>query len=352
MRVVVKHRDTKQPSTPAPARRISSESVIQELEEAEKYATVRTPAAKTESSSAITTEDSMDDGLSARQRRKRRRSYISPGSNAPSLSGGAQRILTPTRQLQHESDDGGMDGDLEGATPEISAGPRRVSVLAQRRKSEEGAAASTTTGTPFKAMQGEQVKEKEQVASRETISLGSIGAALRVPHRKVLGENDGPPVIKEAQVKELQQPLSVRVTSAEDTSKADAGSPRAERKLVFAERVPLKPVQQSSRTSIDRTASRKSISSRTSLDDSKPVQSLSERLAGNPKWEMDDFIVTKNLGQGKFGNVYLAKEKCSNVTVALKVSAASVLVQFVFTDMKDAWIGLIQGAADSRWRCQ
>jgi len=29
-----------------------------------------------------------------------------------------------------------------------------------------------------------------------------------------------------------------------------------------------------------------------------------------------------------------------------------VLVQFVFTDMKDAWIGLIQGAADSRWRCQ
>ena len=34
---------------------------------------------------------------------------------------------------------------------------------------------------------------------------------------------------------------------------------------------------------------------------------------------MDDYIVTKNLGQGKFGNVYLAKVKSSNVSVALKV---------------------------------
>ncbi|KAG2533033.1 hypothetical protein JM16_000181 [Phytophthora kernoviae] len=47
----------------------------------------------------------------------------------------------------------------------------------------------------------------------------------------------------------------------------------------------------------------------------------------NPKWEMDDFLVTKNLGQGKFGNVYLAKEKCSNVTVALKVLFKSPLTR-------------------------
>ncbi|GLD93287.1 hypothetical protein PINS_up001879 [Pythium insidiosum] len=42
---------------------------------------------------------------------------------------------------------------------------------------------------------------------------------------------------------------------------------------------------------------------------------------------MEDFIVTKNLGKGKFGNVYLAKEKHSNVTVALKVLFKSPLIQ-------------------------
>eukprot|EP00644_Phytophthora_capsici_P004308 jgi/Phyca11/110074/e_gw1.17.344.1 len=73
--------------------------------------------------------------------------------------------------------------------------------------------------------------------------------------------------------------------------------------------------------------SRKSISGRNSLDNSKPAQSLSERLAGNPKFTMSDFAVTKNLGQGKFGNVYLAREKCSNVTVAIKVLFKSPLTR-------------------------
>ncbi|GMI19986.1 hypothetical protein TrCOL_g6701 [Triparma columacea] len=36
-------------------------------------------------------------------------------------------------------------------------------------------------------------------------------------------------------------------------------------------------------------------------------------------WELNDFVIGKALGKGKFGNVYLAKEKKSKLNVALKV---------------------------------
>ena len=38
------------------------------------------------------------------------------------------------------------------------------------------------------------------------------------------------------------------------------------------------------------------------------------------KWSLDDFDIGKPLGKGKFGNVYLAREKHSKYIVALKVS--------------------------------
>ncbi|GMF40176.1 unnamed protein product [Phytophthora fragariaefolia] len=286
-----------------------------------------TPAPKASGSRSTVPEGSNGAMLSVKQRRKRRRSYISPGSNAPSLSGGAQRVLTPTRLLHHESDDGGMDGDSDGATPEIAPGPRRVSVLATRpRKSEEGVAAAT----PHKVAReliGVAVKEEGAASSREGASLGNVGTALRVPHSDSGRSSDASPDSQTLsssvlQVKEeVPDRLSVQVkdTPFKETMDSKSESPLPEKKLVFPDRVPVDPAQKPMRTSIERRASRKSISSRMSLDDSKPTQSLSERLEGNPKWEMDDFIVTKNLGQGKFGNVYLAKERCSNVTVALKV---------------------------------
>lgn len=43
--------------------------------------------------------------------------------------------------------------------------------------------------------------------------------------------------------------------------------------------------------------------------------------SGGPKrrWTIDDFDIGKPLGKGKFGNVYLAREKQSKYIVALKV---------------------------------
>lgn len=37
------------------------------------------------------------------------------------------------------------------------------------------------------------------------------------------------------------------------------------------------------------------------------------------RWELSDFEIGKGLGRGKFGNVYLAREKKSQYVVALKV---------------------------------
>lgn len=37
------------------------------------------------------------------------------------------------------------------------------------------------------------------------------------------------------------------------------------------------------------------------------------------KWSLENFDIGKALGKGKFGNVYLAREKSSGFIVALKV---------------------------------
>lgn len=44
------------------------------------------------------------------------------------------------------------------------------------------------------------------------------------------------------------------------------------------------------------------------------------------KWKLRDFDIGRPLGKGKFGNVYLAREKSSKYIVALKVCSATRLV--------------------------
>ncbi|CAH0515071.1 unnamed protein product [Peronospora belbahrii] len=288
--------------------------------------------AETDKTTSTTSFDSVESGvLVDRRERRRRRSYISPISNAPSLAGGAKRVLTPTQPpMENESgDDGGMDGDTEETTPKVVPGPRRISVLKQERKSDEAA----ERVSPYKT---EQKEGKGHMLSRDTISLGSIGAVLRVPHPAVGKENEikshnslelqSSPALGEN--KKLQEPLAVRVSTIDDSDSSNTQTKNARPEDALdnlSDRVSSKPAPTPTRASMDLEGSRKSVSSRTSLDHSKSVQSLSKRLAERSKWEVDDFIVTKNLGQGKFGNVYLAKEKCTNVSVALKVLFKSPL---------------------------
>lgn len=48
-------------------------------------------------------------------------------------------------------------------------------------------------------------------------------------------------------------------------------------------------------------------------------------IKNGPQWSIRDFDVGKALGKGKFGRVYLAREKKSGYVVALKVLFKSEL---------------------------
>jgi len=65
-------------------------------------------------------------------------------------------------------------------------------------------------------------------------------------------------------------------------------------------------------------------SSSTSSSSSTTISSAAPSNSNPPpppakNWELSDFVIGKALGKGKFGNVYLAKEKKSKLNVALKV---------------------------------
>jgi serine/threonine protein kinase len=50
-----------------------------------------------------------------------------------------------------------------------------------------------------------------------------------------------------------------------------------------------------------------------------PIEEISTSIKPKKTWELSDFDIGKPLGRGKFGNVYLAREKKTKFVVALKV---------------------------------
>ena len=66
---------------------------------------------------------------------------------------------------------------------------------------------------------------------------------------------------------------------------------------------------------------------KTSSRPKKGYHGDTERLvAGDqPRWTIDDFEIGKSLGKGKFGNVFLAREKKSKFIVALKMLCIPLL---------------------------
>ncbi len=54
-------------------------------------------------------------------------------------------------------------------------------------------------------------------------------------------------------------------------------------------------------------------------DPAEPYAKEEKKRLEPKKWTIDDFEIGKPLGRGKFGHVYLAREKKSKFIVALKV---------------------------------
>ncbi|GAX14330.1 aurora kinase A [Fistulifera solaris] len=61
--------------------------------------------------------------------------------------------------------------------------------------------------------------------------------------------------------------------------------------------------------------------------EAKVKESDTDKAARGQRWCLDDFEIGKPLGKGKFGSVYLAREKKSKYIVALKVLDKSQLVR-------------------------
>lgn len=56
-------------------------------------------------------------------------------------------------------------------------------------------------------------------------------------------------------------------------------------------------------------------------------QAIKPKVFQPKEWSIDDFEIGKPLGRGKFGHVYLAREKRSKFIVALKVLIKKQLVK-------------------------
>ena len=57
------------------------------------------------------------------------------------------------------------------------------------------------------------------------------------------------------------------------------------------------------------------------------TQRVQEEKFDCTQWTLDDFEIGKPLGRGKFGHVYLAREKKSKFIVSLKVLYKSQLLK-------------------------
>ena len=68
-------------------------------------------------------------------------------------------------------------------------------------------------------------------------------------------------------------------------------------------------------------------SSSTTATTPNPLDAKAERARAGRQWSLNDFEIGKPLGRGKFGSVYLAREKRSKYIVALKVLQKSQLLK-------------------------
>ncbi|TYZ60849.1 hypothetical protein PybrP1_011441 [[Pythium] brassicae (nom. inval.)] len=317
---------------------------------------------------------------------KRRKSFLSPGAFAPSLAGGAQRVATPKRptpppRAAQESDggfdtpdddDGNVGGDDIGdADATVTARRRPVSndsqslgdtsedrsldgsdalgrqvaivavdggsagaveTLGEEAKAPSAVVVATQTGRtalPFGTVpssNGGALRVLKSGATAAIATASSSSSAAGIAAATIVEEEQG-----DDGAQDLLGSLELASAAAKDRSRSETLPAQGEKKIGAAQRVAVRSsaptALNASLLSFGRTF-KTSLSNRKSLDDAsgRPLRPLSERLKENRNFDMDDFAVTKSLGKGKFGNVYLAKERHSNMTVALKVIFKSPLV--------------------------
>lgn len=302
--------------------------------------------------------------LGDRDHKKRRKSFLSPSPAAPFLAGGAQRVLTPSRatqrvdgRLDESNNEAGSDVDAPDAaatTPSKTVQPnqRAVPVGDEMDLTTVSLDASVTLGIDRTidlsdgsrgavSTTGEASSKEQEVRGEvKAVSSGTgqMRGALRIPHvqptrsreshsssleedRANLHRADG--VVLEGERGQYTGRNTASTSSISMFDSRNPGRSSAPRRVAIRVRAEATthPTTKESQSSMDPTDAKTN-----AVEGAWPLNTVVDRNERNSKWEMDDFVVTKNLGQGKFGNVYLAKEKASNMTVALKVCIVRLLV--------------------------
>jgi len=66
-----------------------------------------------------------------------------------------------------------------------------------------------------------------------------------------------------------------------------------------------------------------------STENNKNSPTKKSTVQGNKQWSLTDFEIGRPLGRGKFGDVYLARERKSKFIVALKVHPYKTYFSFL-----------------------
>nr|CCA15674.1 protein kinase putative [Albugo laibachii Nc14]CCA16262.1 protein kinase putative [Albugo laibachii Nc14] len=262
---------------------------------------------------------------------KRRRSFLSPTPDNPALAGGAKRVLTPSGNdaasvnmtegegisehfVASDSDDSFVNGEILDKEEDKREDVNENAFTAKETLEAESVIQSREFGETRESLNSDRLSE------RRFSSFGSIrkseGPLRVVSSIDQVDEDDDEDEDDEedengftAAMEELEERLpTMRRTSVLDHSDITDTETNSFR---------ITPV--SSLSSIEKTLIEYR---RRSSIDSHQKQHTPQR-----DWCLDDWIITKSLGKGKFGNVYLAKQKFSGATVALKVLFKSMLIK-------------------------
>lgn len=300
-------------------------------------------------------DDALADNPDEDKRKKRRTSFLSPIADAsPAFKSGAQRVLVASQPLdRHQEESGSELGDEVDADDGLrwldEAGRTSESASSRRDTLDSSGAEDFATTLSFDAIDDDDGIAKDEASNteghstvRKTLSFGTIkhlGGARRIL-RKTASQHEVADEHKASGFSEFRAKKRQSYAGEERIARIEPRtrhsmpgvSPSSSASILksFPQRVPVRvssdsfggassPAPSSTRTSQPTPSSARSDLKRKSIDTTRPTVSVAERMAGNPKWELNDFVVTKTLGQGKFGNVYLAREKCTNTIVALKV---------------------------------
>lgn len=307
------------------------------------FVPIFTPNRKRLSMDNLVSDSASKDSVFLRTQRKQRRrsymSYISPSANIPSLAGGAQRIMTPTRLLQTPNSYARTPGSRSNSNSPLF--PVAEDAVGEH---QEAAPPVSETNTPVKARESpanpvvvtgvvDEHSDPFPDTSREDMTISSLNqsSTLSSVVDTTLNMEWHPLRVLTDSVEEglSQGDFTEYDYDASSTSVQSIGS-----SSTTTTQAATSPIQHTAlpqpvtvRTSAPTTLPSAlpiftrglRAHARMSLDETRPLRSLHDRLQENRKWDMDDFRVTASLGKGKFGNVYLARERCSNVMVALKV---------------------------------